>query len=132
MTGKYGGSAQSKCNINVKQSQSNFISVILHNFRNYDCDLFFKTLVDKKKDKVNFKIILKAIEEYIPISYGCITFVDSYRLLSSSLDKLVEPLADNSQKSLKNLKKDIVDDNNMINIVNEIEKILKLRKQLKI
>ena len=49
LTGKYGGPAHSKCNINVKQSQSNFISVMLHNFSNYDFHLFFKTLVDKKR-----------------------------------------------------------------------------------
>ena len=42
LTGKYRGPAHSQCNINVKQSQSNFISVILHKFRNYDCHVLFK------------------------------------------------------------------------------------------
>ena len=50
LTGKYKGPAHDKCNINVKQSQSNFISVVLQNFSNYDCHLFFKKLVEKKKD----------------------------------------------------------------------------------
>ena len=40
LTGKYRGTAYSKCNINVKQSQSNFISVNVHNFSNYGCHLF--------------------------------------------------------------------------------------------
>ena len=48
LTGKYRGPAYSKCNINVTQQQSNFIPFIFHNFSNYDCHMFFKTLVDKK------------------------------------------------------------------------------------
>ena len=51
LTGKYRGHAHSKCNINVKQSQSNFITVILHKFSNYDCHLFYKTSLDKKMIK---------------------------------------------------------------------------------
>ena len=41
LTGKYKGPAQGKCNINVKQSQSNFLIVVLQNFSNYDYHLFF-------------------------------------------------------------------------------------------
>ena len=67
LTRKYTRPAHSKCNVNVNQSQSIFISVILHNFSSFDCHLFFKTLVDKKKDKVNFKIIPKTNEEYFSI-----------------------------------------------------------------
>ena len=52
LTGKYRGPAHNTCNINVTQKQSNFIPFIFHNFSNYDCHLFFKKLVDKKKDKV--------------------------------------------------------------------------------
>ena len=50
-TGKYRGPAHSRCNIKVKEPQRKPISVILQNFSNYDCHLFFKTLVDKKKIK---------------------------------------------------------------------------------
>ena len=89
LTGKYRGSAHSKCNINVTQKQSNFVPFIFHNFSNYDCHMFFKKLVDKKKDKVDFDIIPKTNEEYISVTYGCIRFIDSYRFLSSGLDSLV-------------------------------------------
>ena len=41
--------------------------------------MFFKKLVDLKKDKVKFKIIPKTNEEYIAVKYGCIRFIDSYR-----------------------------------------------------
>ena len=56
LTGKYRGPAHNTCNINVTQKQTNFIPFIFHNFSNYDCHMFFKKLVDKKKDKVDFEI----------------------------------------------------------------------------
>ena len=59
LTGKYRGPAHNECNLQVKQKDSNFITIGLHNFSNYDCHMFFKTLVDRKKDKVDFKIIPK-------------------------------------------------------------------------
>ena len=84
LTGKYRGPAHNTCNINVKQKDSNFIPFAFHNFSNYDCHMFFKKLVDLKKDKVKFKIIPKTNEEYITVKYGCIRFIDSYRFLSES------------------------------------------------
>ena len=65
-------------------------------------------------------VIPKTIEEYISVTYGCIRFIDSYRFLSSSLDSLVKTLVDSSDKTLKNLKKDIVDKDEVLDIVNEI------------
>ena len=79
-TGKCRRMAHSTCNINVTQKQSNFIPFLFHNFSNYDCHMFFKKLVDKKKDKVEFEIIPKTNEEYISVTYGCIRIIDSYRL----------------------------------------------------
>ena len=54
------------------------------------------------------------------MTYSCIRFFDSYRFLSSGLDSLVKTLVDNSHKTLKNLKKEIVDSDEILNIVNEI------------
>ena len=101
LTGKYRGPAHSICNINVTQKQSNFIPFIFHNFSNYDCHMFFKKLVDKKKDQVDFDIIPKSNEEYISVTYGCIRFIDSYRFLSSGLDSLVKNLDGNDFEILK-------------------------------
>ena len=129
LTGKYRGPAHSKCNINVTQKQSNFIPFIFHNFSNYDCHMFFKKLVDKKKDEVDFDIIPKTNEKYKSVTYGCIRFIDSYRFLSSGLDSLVKTLVDNSQKTLENLKKEIVDNDEILNIIDEIveeDKIIKV------
>ena len=54
--------------------------------------MFFKRLVVLKKDKVKFKFIPKTNEEYIAVKNGCVRFIDSYRFLSESLDKLVKSL----------------------------------------
>ena len=131
LTGNYRGPAASKCNINVTQKQSFFIPFIFHNFSNYDSHRFFKKLVDKKKDKVDFDIIPKTNEEYISVTYGCIRFIDSYRFLSSGLDSLVKTLVDNSNKTLKNLKEEIVDNDEILNIINEIIEDDKTIKDLK-
>ena len=131
LTGKYRGPDHSKCNINVTQKQSNFIPFIFHNFSNYDCHMFFKKLVDKKKDKVDFDIIPKTNEEYISVSYGCIRFIDSYRFLLSGLDSLVKTIVDNTNKTLGDLKKEIIDNDEILDIVNKITKDNKTIKDLK-
>ena len=74
-------------------------------------------MVDKKKDKIDFEIILETNEEYISVTYGCIRFIDSGRFLSSGLDSLVKSLVDNNHKTLKNLKEEIVDNDEILNTV---------------
>ena len=46
LTGKYRRPAHWKCNINVTQKRSNFISFVFHNFSNYHSHMSFKELVD--------------------------------------------------------------------------------------
>ena len=65
------------------------------------------------------------------MTYGCIRFIDSYRFLSSGLDSLVKTLVDNSNKTLKNLKGEIVDNDEILNIINEIIEDDKTIKDLK-
>ena len=112
LTGKHRGPAHNTCNINIKQKDSNFIPFAFHNFSNYDCHMFFKRLVDLKKDKVKFKIIPKTNKEYITVKYGCIRFIDSYRFLSESLDKLVKKL---DEDDFKNLKREFPDKRQYLN-----------------
>ena len=131
LTGKYRGPAHNECNLQVKQKDSNFITIGLHNFSNYDCHMFFKTLVDRKKDNVKFEIIPKTDEKYISVRYGCIKFIDTYRFLSSSLDQLVETLVDNSHKTLKNFKKEVFGDDKILNIINELENMIDKTKRNK-
>ena len=130
MTGKYRGPAHFVCNINVKQKVSNFIPFAFLNFSNYDCQMFFKRLIDLKEDKVNFKIIPKTNEEYNIVEYGCIRFIDSYRFLSESLDKLVKNLDGDDFKILKKefpekwqyLKKKLAYPNEYFNSIDDYKK----------
>ena len=131
LTDKNREPAHNICNINVTQDQSDFIPFIFHKFINYVCHMFFRKLVDLKNDKVKFDIIPKTNEEYISVPYGCIRFIDSYRFQSSSLDSLVKTIVDNSNKTLKKLKNEIVDNDEILNIVDEIVEDDKTIKGLK-
>ena len=59
LTRKYRGAAHNICSSIVTQKKKYFIPFVFHNFPNYDCHLFFKKLLDIKKDKVNFEIFPK-------------------------------------------------------------------------
>ena len=122
ITGKYSGTARNKCNFIVIQDQSNFIRFIFHNFRNFVVFQFFKKVIDKRNDKVKFKIIPKLNEVYISVRHGCIRFIDSNRFLSSSLDSLAKTLVDISHKTLKNLEEEIVESYEILEIVKAIKK----------
>ena len=80
---------------------------------------------------MDFDIIPKTNEEYISVTYGFIRFIDSYRFLSSGLDSLVKTIVDNSNKKLKDFKKEIFDNDEILYIVNKIGKGDKTIKDLK-
>ena len=65
--------------------------------------MFFEKIVEKKDDKANFDIIPKTNEEYNSVTYGCIRLIDSYRILSMSLDGSLKHLNDDDFKILKKL-----------------------------
>ena len=88
LTDKY-RAAHYTCNVKVKRNKSKFIHSMFHNFSNYDCHLFFKTLVDRKPSQVPLQIIPKTNEEDISVTTGCIVFIDSHRILGGSIDLLV-------------------------------------------
>ena len=70
-------------------------------------------------DEVKFDFIPETNKEYISVTCGSIRFIDSYRSLSTSLDELVKTLADDRHKTVENLKKEIVDNDEKLNFVNE-------------
>ena len=96
-----------------------FIPIKFHNFSNCKCHLFFETFVDRTNDKVKFDGIPKSNEECISATYEYIRVKFSYRFLSSNLDSLVRTIVDISQKTMKNLKEEIVDNDEIVNNVNE-------------
>ena len=100
LTGRYRGAAHNTCNINYKQTSSSFVPIFFHNFSGYDCHLIFQELLTQAytvgqqscEKRYEPKIIPKSMENYVSIQVGCLRFLDSYRFLSSSLDKLVKSL----------------------------------------
>ena len=93
LTGKYRGAAHNIGNINCKQRSSSFVPIFFHNFSGYDCHLIFEELLTEAYNQnYNPTIIPKSLENYVSVQVGCLRFLDSYRFLSSSLDKLVKSL----------------------------------------
>ena len=93
LTGKYRGAAHNICNINCKQRSSSFVPIFFHNFSGYDCHLIFEELLTEAYNQnYNPTIIPKSLENNVSVQVGCLRFLDSYRFLSSSLDKLVKSL----------------------------------------
>ena len=131
LTSKYRGPDHNKCNFRVTQKRSNFIPLKFHFYSKYFCDMLPKTLVDKKIYKVKLDIIAQTNEKYILVTYVCIRFVDSYRFLSSSLDKILKTLVDIRYKTVRNLKEEIVDNDEITSIVNEVVEEDKTFKDLK-
>ena len=95
LTGKYRGAAHNRCNLNCKKKSSSFVPIIFHNFSGYDCHLIFEELLTSAYNlKLPINIIPKSIENYVSVQVGCLRFLDSYRFLSSSLQKLITSLND--------------------------------------
>ena len=95
LTGKYRGAAHNRCNLNCKKKSSSFVSIFFHNFSGCDCHLIFEELLTSAYNlKLPINIIPKSMENYVSVQVGCLRFLDSYRFLSSSLQKLITSLKD--------------------------------------
>ena len=92
LTGRFRGLAHNSCNLNTRKAHTSFVPILFHNFSGYDCHLIFEKLVNMataKNIKINEKdIIAKSSENYISVKIGCLKFLDSYKFLYASLDKL--------------------------------------------
>ena len=95
LTGKYRGAAHNKCNLNCKKKSSSFVPIFFYNFSGYDCHLIFEELLTSAYNlKLPINIIPKSMENYVSVQVGCLRFLNSYRFLSSSLQKLITSLND--------------------------------------
>ena len=112
-TGRYRGAAHNKCNLNYRKP--NFTPMVFHNLSGYDSHLFTKNLGFSKGD---IDCIPNNEEKYISFSkkiqvgtyprevldaegyifyeqkpiYHTIRFIDSFKFMATSLDKLVNNL----------------------------------------
>ena len=97
ITGKYRDNAHKDCNINVTLNHK--IPVVFHNLKNYDSHLIIQEL-----DKFNLKINVidhHGLKKYMSFSINNkLSFIDSFQLLSSSLDSLVKNLRNDCFKYL--------------------------------
>ena len=99
LTGRYRGPAHSNCNLNYKDSY--VIPIVFHNLSGYDAHFIIKEIATAYEGRVDVLPITK--EKYISFTKtvnstddddqkrkACIKlrFIDSYKFLSSSLDKL--------------------------------------------
>ena len=108
LTGIYRGAAHNKCNLQYRKPK--FIPVMFHNLSGYDSDLFIKNL---GVTEGNINCIPNNEEKYISFSKDIVVgeytnkngkvvavkqqlrFVDSFKFMPSSLDKLTENLDKN-------------------------------------
>lgn len=96
LTGRYRGAAHQHCNLLYKLPK--FIPVIFHNLAGYDCHLFIKKLGESlgpvkvipknKENYISFTKFLKISES----KFIQIRFVDSFKFLGTSLEKLAKGL----------------------------------------
>ncbi|XP_018404835.1 PREDICTED: uncharacterized protein LOC108781382 [Cyphomyrmex costatus] len=109
LTGRYRGPAYSNCNLNYKDSRC--IPVVFHNLTGYDAHFIIKEIATAYEGHVDLLPITK--EKYISFTKhvdntiddkkNCIQlrFIDSYRFLASSLDKLSSFLSKDKLRVLR-------------------------------
>ncbi|XP_020608918.1 uncharacterized protein LOC110047502 [Orbicella faveolata] len=113
LTGKYRGAAHNKCNLNYRLPK--FFPIIFHNLSGYDSHLFIKNL-GVTEGKID--CIPNNEEKYISFTKEVIVdkfinqkgeekevkrdlrFIDSFKFMATSLDKLVKNLPKESFKNL--------------------------------
>ena len=118
LTGKYRGAAHNECNLNYKIPK--FFPVIFHNLSGYDAHIFIKNL-GVTEGKIN--CIPNNEEKYISFTKQIVVdeftnkegkrvevkrdirFIDSFKFMSTSLEKLVANLPKESFKNLNNFYK---------------------------
>ena len=101
-TGKFRGSAHQECNLKLRiKPKSLKIPVVFHNLRGYDSHFIIQQVgkitngyAYKDKKGKNHPLTINAIpnnmEKYMAFMLGNhLTFIDSFQLMSSSLDRLI-------------------------------------------
>ena len=90
ITGKVRGICHNKCNLQLRFNKKTQIDIpiIVHNLKNYDSHIIFKSL--EKKYKIN--IIAQTDEKYISFNLNNMRFIDSYQFVNKPLAELVKEM----------------------------------------
>ena len=94
VTGKYRGSAQWSCNVNIKFTKN--IPVMFHNLSGYDSHLIMQEI---NRFDVKINVIPNGLDKYMVLTIkNNLIFLDSIQFMNSTLNKLVKNLLDNDFK----------------------------------
>ena len=102
LSGRVRGICHSTCNTKLRYNkEAKFIvPIIVHNLKNYDSHIIFKSLagLNKEIDKIN--IIGINLEKYISFEIGHMRFIDSYQFVARPLADLIQELKNNNSDDL--------------------------------
>ena len=119
LTGEFRGAAHWKCNLKIRNPS--FVPVFIHNLSNYDAHLFVKALgrvpgklgIIPQTDETYISMSQNIIVDYYTDKQGVrkpllreIRFLDSFRFMASSIDKLSSNLKDENFKELSKFESD--------------------------
>ena len=106
LTAEIIGAACNACNLRCRQAK--FIPVLFHNLKNFDAHIICQNLGHFKNHKL--QCIAQNTEQYISFSLGNLRFIDSLQFLPSSLESLVEDLAQEGLQAFPHLRSETADD----------------------
>ena len=96
----YRGASCQRCNLNLQNPT--FIPVVMHNCRGFDSHLIMSGVGKCQKD---IQVIPNSMEKYISFQVSKLRFLDSYQFMPSSLEILIDNLAQDGLTHFKQLQR---------------------------
>ena len=100
------GAACNNCNLKCRQAK--FIPVLFHNLKHFDGHIICQNVSQCKHRKL--ECIAQNTENYVSFSIGHLRFIDSFQFLPSSLETLVDNLAQGGIEDFVHLRSEMGND----------------------